>query len=216
MTEPSNQKREAKYKLQTTEQYASLGRYIQHFELVCLTLRHIIIWILSSNGLKNQQLSIIMTGHKSMTAQVLLDTACALFCEVYGNQKDVIDLLNHFRGRFSKEIETRNDYLHGTWLIGWASELQDDFSRIEAFKLNPSPKKGSGTKQLARSVDELNKRIDELEEIQDALNRLWACCSLHTDVNANFLKIEGRYVSPDTARRRGWLGDSTPPASPKP
>jgi len=111
-------------------------------------------------------------------------------------------IMHHFRNRFAKEIQTRNDYLHGTWLIGWASESQQEFSEIGGFKLNPSPKIGSEIKELARSVLELQARIDELEEIQYGFNRLWGCLFLNREVKTNFLILEGKYISPDLAKKR--------------
>jgi hypothetical protein len=112
--------------------------------------------------------------------------------------------MHHFRNRFSQEIRTRNTYLHGTWFIGWASESQQDFSDIAGFKLGPSPKIGSGTKDLTKSVQELQARVDELEEIEDGFKRIMGCLLLKGDVKNNFITVDGRYMSPDTARRRGW------------
>jgi hypothetical protein len=81
-------------------------------------------------------------------------------------------------------------YLHGTWFIGWAGASQEDFSEIAGFKLNPSPKRGSGVKALAKSVLELRSRIDELEEIEGGLQRLMVCLMLNGDVKRNFIVVD--------------------------
>jgi hypothetical protein len=204
MTDGPTESRRERYERQTKEQYAALGRYVQQFELVSFYLRYVITLVLHQDGLRNQQLADIIVGHHAVTAQTLLDTACALLVEVHSGDKDAISIMHHFRNRFSQEIRTRNTYLHGTWLMGWASESQQDFSDLGGFKLSPSPKLGAGTKDLAKSVQELQARIDELVEIEDGFKRLMGCLLLKREVKKNFITVDGRYVSPDTARRRGW------------
>ena len=53
---------------------------------------------------RNQQLANIILGHRSVTAQVLLDTTCALLAEGHSEDKDAMHIMHHFRNRFAKEI----------------------------------------------------------------------------------------------------------------
>jgi hypothetical protein len=50
----------------------------------------------------------------------------------------------------------------------------------------------------------LQARIGELEEIEDGFKRLMGCLLLKRDVKKNFITVDGRYISLDTAKRRGW------------
>jgi hypothetical protein len=125
------------------------------------------------------------------------------------NDEDITKVSADLRKLFEEKIQTRHTYLHGTWFIGWASEGQQDFSEISGFKGTASPAKGLGLKQLATSVSELHQRVEVLEEINDAFRRLFGCIIGGFPVAKNFLRYEGRYVSPDTARKRGWkISDS--------
>lgn len=196
--------RRQKYLAQTNEQFAALGKYVQAFEQVCFTLRHLITSLLMQNGLKDQSLLSTFLFHQSVTARVLLDSACAMLFHLHGDDEHLVEIATDLRKRFEKEIERRNTYLHGTWFIGWASEDQQDFSEITAFKGTASPARGLGLKQLAASGSELHQRVEALEEISDAFWRLFGCIMGEFPVAKNFLTYEGRYVSPDTARKRGW------------
>jgi len=204
MTEDGDTQRREKYLRQTNEQFAALGRYVQEFELVCFTLRHLMTSLLLQNGLRDQFLPATFLNHQSITARVLLDTACSMILHLHKCDSGVTEIVNDLRRRFEKEIETRNDYLHGTWFIGWASDDQQDFAEMTGFKGTTSPAKGIGLKQLATSAAEMKARVEVLEEINDAFRRLLGCLIGKFSVKKNFVKYEGRYVSPDTVRRRGW------------
>jgi hypothetical protein len=80
---------------------------------------------------------------------------------------------------------------------------------MSGFKGIASPVRGLGLKQLASSASELLQRVEALEEINEALWRLVGCMIGDFTIAKNFLKYEGRWVSPDTARKRGWkISDS--------
>jgi hypothetical protein len=156
------------------------------------------------NCLKDPSLPAAILNHHSITAKVLLDSCCSMILLSHIGDADVKDIVTDLRKRFEKEIEIRNDYLHETWFFGWASESQQDFSDITAFKATSSPAKGLGQKQLATSVAELQRRIDALDELNDAFRRLFGCLIGKFQIKKNFIRYEGRWVSPDTARKRGW------------
>jgi hypothetical protein len=43
-------------------------------------------------------------------------------------------ILKQTATRYQDAVKQRNDWLHGTWYIGWRSPEQDDFSDMAVFK----------------------------------------------------------------------------------
>jgi hypothetical protein len=74
------------------------------------------------NGLKDQSLSLTFLFHQSVTARVLIDSACAMLFHLHGDDDHLVEIATDLRKRFEKEIEVRNTYLHGTWFIGWLAK----------------------------------------------------------------------------------------------
>jgi hypothetical protein len=91
------------------------------------------------NGLKDESLPFTFLFHQSVTARVLLDSGCAMLFHLHSHDDDLVEVTTDLRKRFKKEIEIRNNCLHGTWFIGWASVDQQDFSEITGFKGTASP-----------------------------------------------------------------------------
>ena len=142
--------REQRYERQTKEQYAAIGKFVVKFELVCFYLRLTMLNFLQSSGLKKQELARIVFGHQAMTANALREVYMAMTVVLYGDNMVLKDFLSRFQ-RLTKE---RNDIVHGTWFVGWASEDQEDFSAIRGFK-DSIAKSGAGFKTLPESVEKL-------------------------------------------------------------
>jgi hypothetical protein len=123
MDDASDTERRQKYLAQTNEQFAVLGRYVQEFEQVCFTLRQLITSLLTQNGLKDQSLPSMFLFHRSVTARVLLDSACAMLFHLHQDDDCLIEVTTDLRKRFEKEIEIRNTYLHGTWSLDGLTKI---------------------------------------------------------------------------------------------
>lgn len=186
--------REQRYERQTKEQYAAIGKFVVKFELVCFYLRSTMSNFLQSSGLKKQELARIVFGHRSMTADALREVYMAMTVELYGDNV----VLKDFRSRFQRLTEKRNDIVHGTWFVGWASEDQEDFSAIRGFKDSIS-KSGSGFKPLPESVEKIAALTREAEELGSLVSRLDGCFRCGFKVSKNFVQENGKWVVPRNA-----------------
>lgn len=134
--------RDERFRLQTTEQFAALGRFVQAFEGMVSAFRSSIIFVFGG-GLHNQQLLNILLHHRAMTAQPLFEVMRAHYAvklDQLGDSADpaeraVVDAAMSYLSRECNDLfSIRNNLLHGSWYIGWASQDQEDFSKILAYK----------------------------------------------------------------------------------
>jgi hypothetical protein len=79
--------------------------------------------------------------------------------------------MNDVEKRFRALIETRNRVVHGTWLIGWASSEQEDFSEISGV-YRKLTKRGLEQRDMPRSVAELRTLSAEAKDLADLTRRL--------------------------------------------
>jgi hypothetical protein len=206
MSEIPRERLEA-YKQQTNDEYAALGRYVQAFEDVCERLRIIVVFLLARCGLRNQVLARILVEHENITALPLLKVTRAMMQELYGENKDAMKILKQLYDDFEPEIRRRNHYLHGSWRIGWGNLTEREYSSDSlAHKAKFSPKDGFWIETVVKSVEQLRGVIDRLEEIGSGFSRLDSCLLGGFEVLQNFELVDGRYVSPDIAKKRGWRG----------
>ena len=113
------------YETQTNESYAILGRFVVEFEHLVFALRLILEGQIGSGPAGHrgvQVLTIELTAYplgKAFNSFALLRTQ--------GNER-AGKAINLFRKEFEALNEIRNDLVHGTHFIGWASADQIDFS----------------------------------------------------------------------------------------
>ncbi len=131
------------YKNQTNELYASIGKFLVNFELVCFNIRTAIIFILYDSGLKNQQLTNIMLAvHTAEPLKSILHSLIGEAVRLNENEKEII---KNIFARIQKLIESRNNIVHSTWFIGWSNKTMIDFSEASGYKLHRN-KDGEATK----------------------------------------------------------------------
>src|SRR5262249_8373774 len=138
MSESNKETREERRKRQADEIHAALGRYVEAFEQLVDTIRSMCI-ILTSHTVKHQRLMQIVFYYETMTARPLFTLYRAFIGEML-NDKDtkiadkekvaILGVLRTFDADYQALINTRNDYLHGTWFIGWGNNETIDFSEI--------------------------------------------------------------------------------------
>ena len=200
MTE-SDDVRKTTYESQTTEQYAALGQFVQEFGQICNWLQVSFVQLLSMHGLKDQTISNIIIGQRAITAEPLIQIMEGLVGHLLGDDEVAgKEIFRHTAKRFRCLIRIRNDFVHGTWFIGWANPADTDFSDISGHKLNPN-KKGMAIKPLPRSVDEIGELVNEAKQINKLFMRSYACMSLahmeqgKGDFSKNFTKTDdGRWL----------------------
>jgi hypothetical protein len=100
----------------------------------------------------------------------------------------ILGVLKTFDSDYQAAINTRNDYLHGTWFIGWGNAEAVDFSRIffNRFKV-----KNEGLVPVPgpSSVEEIEPLIVECERLKDYFLRMHGCINWHSGprVSKNFM-----------------------------
>jgi len=124
-------KRKATYLAQTAESYRLLGEFVAEFELLMFTMRSVLEREMGGPGGQSgvQALTVELTAwplSKSFNSYALSRTKGDPIAQ---------KAIPMFKDNFQKLIETRNDLLHGTHFIGWASQEQVDFSKPEMLRL---------------------------------------------------------------------------------
>jgi hypothetical protein len=170
MAEPES--REATYKAQTAEQFEAIGRFVQAFELMVDATRMASYSILSQGDPKRGQLVNVVLFHQSMTAKPHFDIMRGLYGvliqeypTLLQDDKETINAVLKFcANEHEKLTNLRNDLLHGTWHIGWASPDQQDFSEmlVHKAKVWTSGYKFADLPKTAAELFALAKRCDDL------------------------------------------------------
>jgi len=175
--------RDELYKNQTKELYASLGKFMVKFELVCHNMRVAITFILDNSGLKNQQVAnIILTGQTAEPLKSILRSLIGETVQLNENEQKVI---KNIFGRIQQLIENRNNIVHGTWFIGWSNDAMTDFSEASGFKLYKN-KDGSATKIYRNKKEDFEKLSKEAEIISELVLRLDGCILGKMSIEKNF------------------------------
>lgn len=193
MNETSRQK---KLIQQSDDLYREIGRFVVQFEHMCFELRAGITFTLQKFGLKNQQLAHILTSE--LTAEPLRTLLQSLLSEI--EEFDDSDR-KIFKAIFKKAqdlIKSRNDIIHGTWFIGWASEDQTDFRIANGHKLQ---RKASGlaVKELNYSPKDFMALSEECAETEKLVSRLWVSIINDLKISKNFEIIDGTVRIPFNA-----------------
>lgn len=175
--------RQTKFKVQTTALYAALGEYVVAFEMAVFSARQLLLTITSSDMLSQQ---LIMPAYAGLTADpiraVLLSTcATAIKLSPHYDESERVKaqaILEQICSRFALLTQTRNEIVHGTWFIGWASPFDVDFSTADGFKPK-NTKTGVTQTNLSRKVEDFNLLIDDCREMTDLINRMMALNAGH-------------------------------------
>src|SRR5688572_14581111 len=113
--------RREKYEAQTQALYAAIGRFAVKFEHVCHAMHWCITTLLRAHGLNHQGLeNALLSG---LTAEPTLTIFRSAINEARRETMSDADkkILKNICSRIKDLIETRNDIVHRTWFVGWAS-----------------------------------------------------------------------------------------------
>lgn len=188
----TEEQRQQKLKEQSNAQYAAYGEFAVKFEHVCQAVHTAMVFMLLKEGLRNQQVAHVLLAN--LTADPLRTLFAALIAETQqltSQEKKIIDSLLK---RFQSLTEKRNDIIHGTWFIGWASTDATDFSTISGFKHHRSSK-GASAKSFKYTVNDFQILTKESESLHKLFMRLHGCFSCDFSVIKNFIVDEHGFVS---------------------
>ncbi len=144
---------------QTNDLYRAYGHFIVEFEQMCQSIRFCIIFIMDINGLKEQEFTQVLLA--DLTAAPLITKLRALISIIYKND---LAQIKHTEPLFKFCIsinEQRNEIVHGTWSIGWASQEQKEFD-IALGRKAKATKRGLEVKSYsytAKIFDELTEQL---------------------------------------------------------
>lgn len=184
--------RQKKLKEQSDELYRSYGEFSVKFEHVCHAIHTAMVFMLQMDGLKNQQVAqVLLAGH---TADPLRSLFSALVAETQRLDQTDKKILDSVLKRFQALTERRNDIIHGTWFIGWASATDTDFSVASGHKHHRS-NKGASSKTFSYSPADFQALAKEAEALAAIFHRLNGCFVGSHAVSKNFRVDENGQVS---------------------
>jgi hypothetical protein len=175
--------RQKKLEKQTNELHSAIGEFIVEFEQVCHAISVCIIFILHKNGLQNQKIAHILLA--GLTAEPLQSMLHSLIIEVHKPDKEEKEIIKNIFTRFKKLTEKRNETVHSTWFIGWASEDDIDFSTARGSKYYRST-----TNNEIKNIEVKSQYFDELTEearkLKGLFYRLDGCLQGECLIQNNF------------------------------
>ena len=176
-------KRDEIYENQTNELYASIGKFLVNFELVCFNIRTAIIFILYDSGLKNQQLAnIMLAGHTAEPLKSILHSLIGETVQLNENEKKII---KNIFARIQQLTGSRNDIVHSMWFIGWRNKTMIDFAEASGYKLHKN-KDGSATKIFKYEKVDFEELSKEAEILSELVFRLYVCIISKLCIEKNF------------------------------
>jgi hypothetical protein len=185
-------KRREKYEMQTSELYAGLGAFVAEFEQVVHSLREALVITLSRYGtpqaLLQPAFAELTAAPLAMTFQATMARAIQLSSLDDSEKKLGCDILTSVGRQLKTLTEIRNEIVHGTWFIGWASEEQEDFSIAEGYKLK-NTKTGMVHNDICRTKEEFDSLVDRCKEIRDLVNRINGVLMIPRPFSKNFIFV---------------------------
>jgi hypothetical protein len=190
-----------KFKSQTKDLYAELGRFVVSFEELIAAMRQVIslhvAQVPSPFHMRQQQVANIFTS--DLTADPLarvFRSILLLTLEGHNSQEqrpDVEKLLSNLCSRIEKINKTRNTFLHGTWFINYASEEQQDFSLAKGMK-STNTAKGLRLDNLEHTVESFSESTEECRILRDLVLGFGICMINDIDLLKNFGIKENKLV----------------------
>ncbi|QNU62275.1 hypothetical protein [Vreelandella titanicae] len=172
------------YSEEVNEQYRAYGEFLVRFEHIVFKMQQVVIFILDSQGLKNQQVTqILLAGH---TAYPLQDILHSLVSETQNLDTQREKLINKIFKNIKSIIEIRNDLAHSVSLIGYSAP-GTEYSSFRTTKFSRN-KSGASPKNNHYTVEKLDQLILKCQSIEKDLSHLLALVTTGLDFNKLFTK----------------------------
>lgn len=204
----SPEERQQRHDEQTKEIYAGLGEFVASFELMVFWgLRTPLIQLWSNNSRELQQL--VQPAVADLTADPILKIYQATYStaiqqsrlipeEKAEGERILVDVCKDVR----ELIQTRNEIIHGTWFIGWASSEDTDFSVASGVKPT-NTKNGVEHRKISRTRADFDKHIDECHRLQELLARIAGVVQMGFRFSTNFCWLNKKVRSCSSGRHVG-------------
>jgi hypothetical protein len=168
----NEQDRQTKLADQSFALHAAIGRFVVEFEQMCFAMSNAVLFALHNAGLQDQQLGNAMLA--GLTASPLREMVLSVFAHVYRNDAASVALVRELAARTQTLTTTRNEIIHSTWFIGWASPEDTDFSRAAGMK-RKNTKAGPVASSLSHSVKEFDRETANAKQLAVLYNQLLGC-----------------------------------------
>jgi hypothetical protein len=189
-----NSDRKEKYDSQTGHLYESIGRCAVKFEHVCFAMHQGITLLLGQHGLQSQRLAQVLLADS--TAYPLKSILQAMIAEIVSlppNDKSICDKIF---ARVQKLIQRRNDIIHSTWFVGWASSEDTDFSAASGHKWTRG-KQGADIKSATYTSADFEAFAIECDIVAGLIRHLWGCIIYDRQLEKNFvMDAQGNVACP--------------------
>jgi len=160
--------RQQKIEIQTAELYQAIGKCTVKFEHVTASMRNAVTFLLHKGGLRNQRLAQVLLS--DLTAYPLKSIFQAMVPESNKLATEEMKICDNIFSRTQKLIQRRNNIIHSTWYVGWASPHDTDFSEVGGGKPERG-KRGVLHKSFKYTAADFESFANECDEI--AGNRAW-------------------------------------------
>jgi hypothetical protein len=164
--------RQTKFNEQTAALYAAIGRFVVEFEQMCFAMSNAVLFALHNGGLKDQQLGNAMLA--GLTAGPLREMTLSVFAHLYRDDLAGLQIVRDLAARTQQLTTSRNEIIHSTWFIGWASQEDTDFSRASGMKLK-NTKSGPMAMSVSNSVAEFDRETEKAKELAVLWRQLLGC-----------------------------------------
>ena len=169
--------RQLRYESQTKEQFEALGRFVQSFEQMVSAIRHGLEMRLQCESSNMYYFTRMIFHHRALTAQPLWELYRGVVyidvSEIRPTDQSDVTKFHSTLQVIGKEvislIEQRNNIIHGTPYIGWASESQDEFSDLSIHKIGVSTK-GHKMYVTPKSAQDIFQLVARCERAISAIN----------------------------------------------
>jgi hypothetical protein len=183
--------RNNKYQRQTGELYEGLGRFVEGFELLVDAMRTELLFTWNREGLIQTQ-GLYRTALAELTAYPIKGVFVATMAELAeltitdsAEHQHVDKVLKYINLHYGEMVEVRNEIVHGTWRIGWASEKDLDFSVADGVKPT-NTKSGVAHRDISRSKEDFYQLVDECNMLKCVVQRLGGTLRHNRSITANF------------------------------
>jgi hypothetical protein len=182
------------YDAQTRELYESIGKCTVKFELVCFAMHQGITLLLEKGGLQNQRVARVVLAE--LTAYPLKSILQAMIAELVSLSSADKAICDEIFARVQKLIERRNDVIHSTWFVGWASPHDTDFSMVSGHKWGRG-KQDADLESSRRTSADFESFAAECDQVCALVNRLLGCVMIDRPIAKNFILDDaGRVACP--------------------
>jgi hypothetical protein len=185
----------------TTEQYAALGRFVEAFEMMVNEVREICIErVCDGVGSRERERLVEIAFHnQSMTAKPLFDIMRATIAELvsaptsqhYADRATFKKLLSHIETEYSHLYSKRNELLHGTWLVGYVSDIDPDAKQFVVRKYKTTADGLTRAKGLPKNAIELLDLVTRCDDARMWLSYIDHCLQDKISIN-DFFKQDPR------------------------